>query len=106
MPLTKQCLRQIARIREVASGEALPYVGRSRIGRLVRHLEMLVSDGEININGRAADGRRLMEIAKTICQPSEPLDTRWQEGWTELLTELDRLEKVMQVPSFPGHETH
>ncbi len=40
---------------------------------------------------------RINETAKTITQPSEPLDERWREGWTSLLTELDRLERQLIV---------
>lgn len=86
-------LLQIRRIREVVAGEALPYVGRSRIGRLVFVLNKLAADGrydEITVVGK-----RIQNVAKTICQPSEPLDSRWQHGWSELLSELDHLESLL-----------
>jgi hypothetical protein len=28
----------------------------------------------------------------SICQPSEPLDDRWSDGWAEILGYLDELE--------------
>ena len=86
-------LRQITKIREVAAGEALPYVGRSRIGRLVFALNELVADDQ---GGAITNvGRRIQDVAKTVCQPSEPLDTRWRRGWSDLLLELDRLELLL-----------
>lgn len=86
-------LRQIRKIREVAAGEALPYVGRSRIGRLVFVLNELVADDQTDAIAKV--GRRIQDVAKTVCQPSEPLDTRWRRGWSDLLLELDRLESLL-----------
>jgi hypothetical protein len=93
-------LRQIIKIREVASGEALPYVGRSRLGRLVHGLSTLTegATGEID-HQLAVISKRIQDIAKTICQPSEPLDSRWRDGWTDLVGELDRLESLFRAAS-------
>jgi hypothetical protein len=90
------CLRQIAKIREVALGEALPYVGRSRIGRLVYGLGGLAQGASHGLDNEVVFiSRRIQDIAKTICQPSEPLDVRWRNGWKDLLSELDRLELLL-----------
>jgi hypothetical protein len=86
-------LRQISKIREVAAGEALPYVGRSRVGRLVFVLNELVADDKPDAITNV--GRRIQDVAKAVCQPSEPLDTRWRRGWSDLLLELDRLESLL-----------
>ena len=90
------CQRQVQKIRQVASGGVLPYVGRSRIGRLVTGLNAIIDQVEDHhAEGLVHQTERLQSIAKTICQPSEPLDSRWREGWSELLTELDKLESVL-----------
>jgi hypothetical protein len=40
---------------------------------------------------------RILDVAKTITQPSEPLDERWRSGWANLLTELDELETRLRA---------
>lgn len=90
------CLRQVQKIRQVASGEALPYVARSRIGRLITGLNAMTGQ----VEGHHAKElvhhcKQVQSIAKTICQPSEPLDNRWRAGWSELLKELDELELAL-----------
>jgi hypothetical protein len=89
----ERILRQISKIREVAAGEALPYVGRSRVGRLVVVLNELIGDDQAGAITHI--GRRIQDVAKTVCQPSEPLDTRWRRGWSDLLLEVDRLESLL-----------
>ena|SRR6266567_8748981 len=92
------CLRQIAKIREVACGDALPYVGRSRIGRLVHGLGGLAQGAGHGFDSEVVFiSRRIQDIAKTICQPSEPLNVRWRNGWKDLLSELDRLELLLRA---------
>ena len=91
-------LRQIVKIREVALGRALPYVGRSRIGRLVHGLATRTEKATGGVDPQLGlISKRIQDIAKTICQPSEPLDSRWRDGWAELLVELDRLEALLDL---------
>jgi hypothetical protein len=92
------CLRQVQKIRQVASGEALPYVARSRIGRLITVLNAMAGQ----LEGHHAKVlvhhcKQVQAIAKTICQPSEPLDNRWRAGWSELLRELDELDLALRA---------
>jgi hypothetical protein len=95
MKKADRLIRQINKIREVATGETLPYVGRSRIGRLVYSLTTRTNketdDGRLDLISK-----RIQDISKTICQPSEPLDNRWRDGWADLLVELDRLESHLK----------
>lgn len=108
------CLLQIDKIRKVASGEEAAYVARSRIGRLVLKLSRLIcrhngenppdrprtllvlstSSEELRALTRLCN--RVNDTAKTITQPSEPLDDRWRTGWSELLSELTQLEQILQ----------
>ena len=39
--------------------------------------------------------QRVIETTRTLCQPSEALDSRWQEGWAEALDELASLEAAV-----------
>lgn len=110
MTAVDTCLRQIEEIRDVAHGAQAAYVARSRVGRLVlsatrfaatqigmplpeRPLRMEVpADASSSSQGLIACCNRLLDIAKTITQPSEPLDDRWRSGWAAMLSELDDLE--------------
>ena len=109
------CLRQIAKVRSVARQEEVAYVARSRLGRLVLAIARLVG----KISGGAVVDRprrltaardasdevrtlvklcnRLVDTTKTLVQPSEPLDQRWQAGWSELMADLDIIEQHLQV---------
>lgn len=107
------CIRQIAAIRRVAVGEEPAYVARSRIGRLAVSTVSLVAKeagmdaphlpGPIRLPGTASGPvvslasscNRLLELARHLSQPSEPLDARWKKGWMELLDELQTLEELL-----------
>ncbi len=109
------CLRQIAKVRSVAREEEVAYVARSRLGRLVLAVARLVgriSGGPIPDRPRrltvpkdaSAKVRTLVNLcnklndtAKTLVQPSEPLDERWQAGWSELMADLDKIEQHLQT---------
>jgi hypothetical protein len=97
------CLRQVQKIRDVASGKALPYVARSRIGRLALGLDALVAAEPKKLGVKvAALGKNIQAIAKSICQPSEPLDARWRAGWADLIGELTKLEKILVSQAIPS----
>ena len=109
------CLRQIAKVRSVAREEEVAYVARSRLGRLelsVARLVGKISRGPVLDRPRrltfpknASDEvrtlvklcNRLSDTTKTLVQPSEPLDKRWQAGWSELMDNLDIIEQHLQV---------
>jgi len=115
-----KCLSQIAAIRDVAAGQAPPYVARSRIGRLALSVSVLVAE-EAGISvpdlprpirvpaeacaqlcNLAAQCNRLSQLARHIAQPSEPLDDRWRRGWQQLLRELDGLDETLQKMQTPA----
>jgi len=108
------CLKQIEKVKRVAEGEDVAYVARSRLGRLTLSLTTLVCrnlgvpildrPNQLSVRGSASEDtwefiracNRLNQIAKTIAQPSEPLDERWRSGWSSLLCELDWLKLQLQ----------
>ena len=108
------CLREVAKIRNVSKGVDAAYVARSRIGRLILALAQIVAkEAHLSIPDRPSPiivsdqapqsvqelanvCNNLVEISRVICQPSEPLDKRWKEGWTALLDQLDVLELVLR----------
>lgn len=109
------CLRQIAKVRSVAQQQEVAYVARSRLGRLVLAIARLVakmSGGTIldrprrlvvpttastQIQVLAELCNRLFDTTKTLVQPSEPLDSRWRAGWSELVNDLDEIEKKLNA---------
>jgi hypothetical protein len=111
MTRTDLCLLQIASIREVAAGDAAAYVARSRVGRFVLTLAaLLAEEAGLRVPDTSApvllpDGspselqemanhcNSLLELARHIVQPSEPLAVRWTRGWEKLLFELEILER-------------
>ena len=128
-----RCLSQTAAIKDVAGGQAPPYVARSRIGRLALSVAALVAQeaalpvpdlprpirvpAEASAQLRDLAGRcnRLTQLARHVAQPSEPLDSRWRRGWHELLIEIDGLEEQLKamraslpsesrVPAPPAHD--
>lgn len=109
------CLRQIDEVKQVASGAEVAYVARSRVARLILNVTRFAAtragvplpDRPVRMDAPAdasPSGRgvitccnRILDIAKTITQPSEPLDERWRSGWATLLTELDELETRLRA---------
>lgn len=114
MIIIDHCLQEIAKIRNVAQGIDAAYVARSRIGRLTLALARIVAKqtgmgipdrpGPILVSNDAPQKVRelanicnnLLETSRVLCQPSEPLDNRWRDGWSSLLDELDGLEIALQ----------
>lgn len=110
-----RCLSQIAAIRDVAAGQAPPYVARSRIGRLALSVAVLVAEegglpapdlprqirvpagASLRLHDLAQRCNRLSQLAQHIAQPSEPLDDRWRRGWHELLGEIGGLEERLRA---------
>ena len=108
------CLKQVAKVRAVAQQEEVAYVARSRIGRLVLALAQLASriadipipdrlgrlwvpkDAPVDVQILVEICNRLTDTTKTLVQPSEPLDKRWQSGWSDLMTNLDRIERHLK----------
>ena len=110
----EHCLQEVAKIRDVAQGVDAAYVARSRIGRLTLALAQIVAKkarmsipdrpGPIVVSDEASQTVRelanicnnLLEISRVLCQPSEPLDNRWREGWSALLDQLNVLEIALR----------
>ena len=112
-----RCLQQIEKVKRVAAGVEVAYVARSRLGRLILTATRLVC----GVAGIAPPDRpgpmlepnrlneelqflviacnRLNETAKTITQPSEPLDERWRSGWSTLLSDMAEVEQCLLAMS-------
>src|SRR5438128_1753728 len=112
MPMTTidRCITEINQVKRVAMGEEVAYVARSRIGRLLLDVASLIAtqvgielpdipqpiwvpkDAPASSKRIAVACNKVLDVAKTITQPSEPLDERWRSGWRALLIQLDCLE--------------
>lgn len=115
MTKVDRCLRQIQAVRDVAVGNDPPYVARSRIGRLCEstvclvetalHIENRQRPGKIrtseircrNVAQVAECSNRVFDLSRHLRQPSEPLDERWRRGWEDLLTEMEVLERRLDL---------
>ncbi len=111
MNRVERCLAQIDALKDVAAGDAMPYVARSRVGRLTLSIASLVAEESglavpdlprpIRLSNEASEElleiaercNRLLELARHISQPSEPLADRWTRGWRELLEEVGSIEE-------------
>ena len=111
MDRVERCLAQIGAIRDVAAGDAVPYVARSRVGRFTLSIASLLAEeaglpvpdlpGPIRLPDETSQDlleiadrcNRLLELARHISQPSEPLAERWTRGWRELLEEVGSIEE-------------
>lgn len=108
-------LREICQVREAAEGDTVAYLFRSRLKRMILNLnrsiavecrlEKPVLPGIFvvpavipeNVKQISYHCNRLAEIANTICQPSEPLDSRWRRMWKSALGHVDAIDDLLQT---------
>ena len=114
MATIAKCLREIRAVREVADGQEVPYVARSRVARLGLSVARLTSGlagttppdrpGKVSVP-REVDGvvgevmqrgHAIHAISEFIRQPSEPLDSRWLAMWDDLSRHLSALEQLLR----------
>ena len=117
------CLRQVAKLRAVAREEEVAYVARSRLGRLVLAVAEVVGgmsnlrtvdrparltvpiNAPVDVRVLAETCNSMIDTAKTLVQPSEPLDKRWKSGWFSLMADLDRIEHQLHAIKARGRMT-
>lgn len=117
------CLREIDKVKEVAEGQATPYAARSRIARLTlattrlacTALDMPAPDRPMALPVPADACPELVRVvdvcnslkslAKSVAQPSEPLEQRWRTMWLALQRELDELATALRSWQERGRST-
>lgn len=101
---------EIQKVRSVALGQEAAYVARSRLGRVILSCLCFVAK-EVGVENPTFPRmfrpphnatpqlieithrcNRILELTKTLSQPSEPLEERWKETWKLLLQQLELLD--------------
>jgi hypothetical protein len=112
------CLSLIAKVRSNVAEPESAYLLRTRIKRSILSAARLAAeqlgteapilpeaiDSPIGTAGKPgtvlASCNRLIVQTRELCQPSEALDSRWRQGWHEVLEELGTLERALaEMPS-------
>ena len=114
MHTNRDCIDLIERVLDAAGDPASAYLLRTRLQRSILSATRLAAsqvgievpelpDVDVvaeQVTGEAAEVlascSRLRGITEHICQPSEALDTRWREGWSEVKVELKCLCEVLE----------
>ena len=112
------CLSLIAKVRSNVAEPESAYLLRTRIKRTILSAARLAAEQlgtEAPLLPEAVESpplssgkpgavltscNRLIARTRQLCQPSEALDSRWRQGWHEVLEELATLEKSLtDMPS-------
>ena len=119
MSSVERCLRDIDKVRSVASGHEEAYVARSRLARLILRATKAAQEAAATVaDGSACAGApptgfgekktkvirtcaRLEACRRAASHASEPLDDRWRQMWDEIGAHLDTLEALLREG---GHE--
>lgn len=112
MHTSEDCLRLIEKARACGTDPESAYLLRTRVKRAilsatrlaaasVRHdapslpipIEVVTDSRETAEVFKACN--QLIAVTRELCQPSEALDCRWRDGWSEVLRGLERLEAAV-----------
>lgn len=121
MHTKKECLELIKAVRDIASDPDSAYLLRTRVKRALLSIGRLAAyyagvetprlPGTMSLPDQAplrsrkliASCNCLLSSTRKLCQPSEALDTRWNEGWATVIAELAHIEKqLMDWPESPS----
>ena len=115
MASKRTCLRQLDAVKEAAADAHAAYLLRTRLRRSLLSVIRLVArregltepimPGVFDAPPDASpSAKAILEIcnrtsvnSERLCQPSEALDVRWQEGWGVVVRDLDQLEHELQA---------
>ena len=113
MHTKKECLELIKSVRDIASDPDSAYLLRTRMKRALLSIGRLAAyhagtetprlPGTMSLPDQAplrsrnliASCNCLLSSTRKLCQPSEALDTRWNEGWATVIAELAHIEKQL-----------
>ena len=122
MHTKKECLQLIKAVRDIASDPDSAYLLRTRVKRTLLSISRLAAyhasvempmlpetmslpvQAPLSSRNLIASCNGLLSSARKLCQPSEALDTRWNEGWATVIAELAHIEKqLMDWPEAPSY---
>jgi hypothetical protein len=113
MGTIEDCRRQVDQVRRASVSTEAAYLARTRLKRTVLSCSRLISrrcglpqptlpgflsvpsDSSHRVHKIADCCNRLVESAGVLCQPSEPLDSRWRIGWDGIRKDLDELDNLL-----------
>ena len=113
MPTLHNCLLLVKAARDSAREPESAYVLRARLKRSILGASQLAAScagitGPMmpeDIERMSTDDAASAEVlrlsvsllakARTLCQPSEALDSRWRSGWSATRQDLDLLERAL-----------
>lgn len=119
MKQAELCIAKIQKVREIARDPELAYAARTRLQRAILSCTHFVAHraglpeppfpGRYEPpSGASVSIRRVCDIAnhilarsRSMCQPSEPLDDRWANSWSEVFHLLDELEEILRTTEGP-----
>lgn len=121
MHTKKECLQLIKAVRDIASDPDSAYLLRTRVKRALLSIGRLAAyhagvetprlpstmslpdQASLSSRNLIASCNGLLLSTRKLCQPSEALDTRWNEGWATVIAELAHIEKqLMDWPESPS----
>ena len=112
-PTLRNCLRLIDSAKASARDPESAYVLRTRLKRSILAVSQLAATrvgiagplmpediAHINLKDPASSEVLRICIAlliktRTLCQPSEALESRWRSGWVSVCQDLDLLERTL-----------
>ena len=115
MPMLHDCLRLIASSKASAKDPESAYASRARLKRSVLSVGQLAAARagvpspmmpEDIARMRLQDpvSTEILKIcvsllskARSLCQPSEALDSRWRSGWSAVCEDLELLERSLKT---------
>ena len=115
MPMLHDCLRLIASSKASAKDPESAYASRARLKRSVLSVGQLAAARagvpgpmmpEDIVRMRLQDpvSTEILKIcvsllskARSLCQPSEALDSRWRSGWSAVCDDLELLERSLKA---------
>lgn len=115
MPTLHDCLRLIASTRAVAEDPESAYASRARLKRSLLSAGQLAAaragvpgpmmpEDIVSMHVQDPVSSEILHIcvallskARSLCQPSEALDSRWRSGWTAVCDDLELLERSLRT---------
>ena len=125
------CIQAVSDLRSRYSDSEWAYAARSRLRRIILRVGRVATS--LGSASQSGDGYKLwqskmestidiksrldkccqtlVQVSKSLLQPSEPLNARWRQGWCQVAEVLTAMEPLLQAidgetPKWETHETN